>query len=33
MTSYEQFKQEGHDEIAALGANPALRDASRSWIN
>lgn len=33
MTPYEQFKQEGHDEIAALGANPALRDASRSWIN
>lgn len=33
MTPYEQFMQEGRDEIAAQGADEALRAASRQWVN
>jgi len=33
MTQYELFKQEGAREIAAQGADAALKAASREWIN
>jgi cephalosporin hydroxylase len=33
MTPYEQFKQEGDSEIAAQGANLALVNTTRQWIN
>ncbi len=33
MTPYEQFMQEGREEIAAQGADEALRAASRQWVN
>jgi cephalosporin hydroxylase len=33
MTPYQQFQQEGRQEIAAQGADPVLADATRAWMN
>jgi cephalosporin hydroxylase len=33
MSLYEQFKRECADEIAGMGADPALAAASSQWIN
>ncbi|HET9641865.1 MAG TPA: cephalosporin hydroxylase family protein [Burkholderiaceae bacterium] len=32
-SEYEKFKQEGREEIAAMGDDAGLRAASRDWIN
>ena len=33
MTQYELFKREGEQEIRAMGEDPALKAATRDWIN
>ncbi len=33
MTPYEQFKQEGREEVAAQGSDAALNAATRDWMN